>query len=121
MCRGKWLRAAAWFAAPLFLVSCGGGEVSPPMLLAREVNYIQCEESKTALALVDQSLADAGVEVFSKSCASDGLVIPAVCGITIHYLRSVEIPRFQEPVARSLGFRAPGEFYSFLPIDCPSQ
>jgi hypothetical protein len=113
------LRVVLFLGASALLSSCGGGDEDlTPTPLAREVVYTACEESKTALAKVDQSLVDAGVQVYANGCASDGLAVPAVCGIPIHYLRSVEVPKFQEQLARSLGFRAPSEFSSFIPLSC---
>lgn len=121
---GRRRNAAGWtlaMAVLALLLSCGGAGDPGTIVLAREVNYLQCQESLTALAAVDRSLADAGVQVLSKDCASDGLVVPAVCGITVHYLRTVEIAPSQEPLARSIGFRSPGEFDRFLPLACPAQ
>ena len=116
------LRVSSLGVICALVASCGGtDEDTTPTLLAREVSYVLCEESKTALAQVDQALVSAGVQVYSKGCASDGVSFPTACGVGVYFLRTVEVPKFQEQLARSLSFRAPGEFTSFFPGTCPAQ
>lgn len=105
---------------PAFLAGCGdGSEDVAPTTLAREVTNIQCEAPRTTLAQVDQQLADANVQVYSKGCAWDGTVGLAVCGAPSWYLRFIEVPKYQESLVRALGYRAPNEFWRFIPADCP--
>jgi hypothetical protein len=104
------------------LVSCGGGSDDiTPVPLARPVNYEQCNPVAPHLTQSDAILQSAGVQILARGCASDGAIFVAACDTTAYLLRSVEVPKFQESIARGLGYKAPTEFSTFEAFPCPAQ
>jgi len=97
---------AITLAWTLQLTACGGGDDvdTSPIMMSKSVTRISCQPSTSTLLQVDQELDSAGVKSFSRRCASGGQPFPAICGVPISYLRVVEISKFQEPIAKNLGY-----------------
>ena len=70
---------------PLGSVQCGGGEITPPEVMRRQ-------------------LLDANIPVRAVACGDDGQFHTAVCGEPDGAINIVTIPKTKEAKALSLGF-----------------
>ena len=108
-------------ALACLVVACSGSDPQPSQTVIRAVEFPQCEPRPVTMAQLDAQLANAGVEVRSKSCAWDGRGVVTACGAPVVLLRVVEIPQDQVPLTATLGYRSSSEFPVVRPIDCPAQ
>ena len=115
-------RAFCAFALAGLLAACGGSDPQPSQTVIRVLSIPQCEPiAAGTMARVDATLANAGVEVRSKSCAQDGNPTAATCDVPLRLMHVIEVPQDQVPLTATLGYRPKIEFPVVLPLSCPAS
>jgi hypothetical protein len=114
------LRLASLLALLLLAHGCGGTDDSP-LVLYKPAGSLQCSQTQTTLARLNEellALQALGVTVTASSCANDGAAHPAVCDADTGDLFAVTVSASSAVAAQQLGFRPATEFPSATPIAC---
>jgi hypothetical protein len=91
----------------LALSGCGQSEPqsgSDSAKVYRDSGAIQCESEGLTLGEMRQQLEDAGVQVLSASCGSDGVMRTTVCGAPAGHIGLFEVASDDLATAKALGF-----------------
>jgi hypothetical protein len=80
---------------------------------------LQCTGGGTAPAVMSMDLTNAGIDVKSFTCGSDGLAHPAVCGTSDGAINIFEIPENQAAQAQSLAFLLLSTLPTAAEVPCP--
>ena len=89
------------------LNGCGGGNGDSPSANIRLYKYagsVQCNGGGLSLPQMTLQLNNAGVQVLSSFCGTDGMAYPAVCGGGDGRIGIFEVPSSQEQAASAVGF-----------------
>jgi hypothetical protein len=80
---------------------------------------LQCTGGGTAPAVMSMELTNAGIDVKSFTCGSDGLAHTAVCGASDGAINIFEIPENQVAQAQSLSFLPLSTLSTAVEVPCP--
>ena len=92
------------FAASLLVVACGGGDSALTVQVFKPRGSLQCVGGGSSIEGLRRQLVDAGIEVSSSACGTDGRTYPATCGAPDGAIGVFEIPVTQVEAAAALLF-----------------
>lgn len=90
------------------LSACGGGEnedEEASSKVFKSMGSLQCSGGGVSLSALQAQLTAANVQVRSAACGTDGMALPAVCGISDGRIGIFEISPAQAEAAAAAGFK----------------
>lgn len=109
----------ALLASSAILVACGNSDGTPTNVsVYKYVGSVQCSGGGIPISTLQRQLTDAGIQVQTASCGSDGNIYVAVCGAADGRIAIFDVPVTEAQTATELGFAPLSNLPSATKVAC---